>query len=362
VTAAVTAHADHTNAVLRSAARRAASGHDLDSDQAHEVADALLSAGAEEIETAALLAALAVKGATAQEIAAIVRAILAAAAPVPWDGAQTTDIVGTGGKGASFMNISTMAALLAAAAGATVAKAGNRAATSRCGSADLLGALGVPVDPGPAGIAELLRAHRFAFVYTPTLHPRVGRWAYLRRRLGFPTVFNLAGPLANPVARGARLVGATNPRDQDVLAEAAALLKHTNTWVVSDGNGLDELSTAKPTRVLKVTPDGIRSAWIDPVALPIGPATYDDLVGGDPVCNAALAAALLAGQAPAGLRDAVVLNAGAALHMSGFTAKLDDGVALAAAALADGRARRLVHELGKSAFANLQQEVARVPR
>ncbi|MGA4838095.1 anthranilate phosphoribosyltransferase [Streptomyces sp. G45] len=333
------------DATLRAATREAAAGRDLDDGLADATARALLTDRAGEQAAAALLTALARKGHAATEVAALVRAVLAAAPPVPWDGTATADLVGTGGDASQSVNLSTLAALVATAAGATVAKAGNRAATSACGSADLLERLGVPVDPGPAGIAASLRRHRFAFVYTPALHTTVGRWTRLRRRLGFRTLFNLSGPLSNPVAGGPRLIGVADPREQHVLAEAAGLLGHRRTWVVHGDDGLDEVSTAATTRVLAVTAHGVRPHTIDPAELPVRPARHTDLRGGDPARAAALAEALLAGAAPAALRDAVAANAAALLRLTGHAADLADGVRRAREALASGAARRLTHAL-----------------
>ncbi|MFD9906464.1 anthranilate phosphoribosyltransferase [Streptomyces sp. NPDC059063] len=333
------------DATLRAAAREAAAGRDLDGELAEVTARALLADGAGDAAAAALLTALARKGHAAGEVAALVRVVLAAAPHVPWDGTATADLVGTGGDGSGSVNLSTLAALVAVAGGATVAKAGNRATTSACGSADLLEALGVPIAPGPLGIAGSLLRHRFAFIHTPALHTAVGRWTRLRRRLGIRTLFNLSGPLSNPVADGPRLIGVADPREQDVLAEAAHLLGHRRTWVVRGGEGLDEVSTACPTRVLEVTGSGVRPSVIDPAELPVRPARVADLKGGDTARAAALAEALLSGTAPDALRDAVAANAGVLLRLTGHAADLVDGVGRARDALASGAALRLLDAL-----------------
>ncbi|MFD0503539.1 hypothetical protein ACFQ0G_12385 [Streptomyces chiangmaiensis] len=180
----------------------------------------LLDPATPETEVAGYLTAKAVAGAEPADVEALAHVVLAAATRVPFDG-RASDLVGTGGDGSGSVNISTLAALLAA----VVAKAGNRAATSRCGSADLLEKLGVEIDPGPEGIAQSLRDNGFAFVLTPAVHPVVGNLAPLRRRLGFPTLFNLTGPMTDPVATGARIIGVAGERDQAVMAEAAARLE-----------------------------------------------------------------------------------------------------------------------------------------
>jgi anthranilate phosphoribosyltransferase len=335
---------ERVGAVLGAATRHVLAGRDLAPEAAREALTVLLDEHAEETDVARFLTALATKGASAIEVAETVRRVLAAMPAGPWpDGAS--DVVGTGGDGSGSVNISTLAGLVAAAAGAMVAKAGNRSATSRCGSADLLEALGIAIEPGPKGIAALLRRHRFAFVFTPAVHPRVGRLAPLRRRLGFPTLFNLAGPLANPVVTEGRVVGAADARDQEVLAEAAALLGYRRTWVVRSAGGLDELGTETTNRVLAVDDGVVTSFLVDPAELGLRPASREDLRGGDAVTNAAIARALVAGDASLALADVCVLNAAAVLHVSGLAPDLATGLAAARSALADGRARRLLDAL-----------------
>lgn len=331
-----------TAPVLQMATRTAVAGQSFDPQGASEMAKALLADDADDVDVAALLTALAIRGPQAVEVAALVRTIVAAAVAIPWDGEATADIVGTGGDGSGSINISTLAALVAAAAGATVAKAGNRAATSRCGSADLLEALKLPLQPGPDGLAMMLRTCRFTFVFTPALHPTVGRRTAVRRRLGFRTLFNLAGPLSNPVAAGARLIGTADPQDQEVLAEAAWLLGYQRTWVVRGDDGLDELSTTVPTQVWAVNCDGIESRRISPLELGVLPAGPDDLAGGDVMHNAAVAEALFDGKASQALIDAVAANAGVVLHLSGLADDLGIAVRVARTAIGDGRVRQLV--------------------
>lgn len=292
---------------LSALTRDAVAGRPGDPDAAAQL---LLDPASAPIDVAAYLSAKAATGARAEDIAALSRAVLAAAVHIPFTG-RAADIVGTGGDGAGTVNISTVAALLATAAGETVAKVGNRAATSRCGSADLLEQLGVAIDPGPAGIAQSLRRNRFAFVFSPVLHPAVGRLAPLRRALGLRTLFNLAGPLTNPLATGARVIGVADERDQEVVAEAAGLLGLSRTWVVRSADGMDELSTYAKNRIFAVDGDDVTRTWLAPGDLDLVPADPSALRGGDARANARVTELVLRGHGPVGLVDTCVLNAAA---------------------------------------------------
>ncbi|MFD9125800.1 anthranilate phosphoribosyltransferase [Kitasatospora sp. NPDC059571] len=330
-------------AVLGASTRQLVRGRALDADTAFEAVTALLAEDADQLDSAAFLTAMSAKRASATELAATVRVILAAARPVPWDG-PAVDVVGSGGDGSDSVNVSTVAGLLAAAAGATVAKAGNRAATSRCGSADVLEALGVPIEPVDL-VPALLAEHRFAFLFSPAVHPLIGRLAPVRRRLGFRTLFNLAGPLANPVRLTGRLIGAADPHDQDVMAEAAAELGLRHTWIVHGHGGLDELTTSGPNRVLTVDGGRVAESVLDPAGLGLAAAGADELRGGDALANADAARAVLAGTAPAAVADTCLLNAAAVLHLAGLADDLPAGLGLARAAVASGAARDLVEAL-----------------
>ncbi|WP_435612787.1 anthranilate phosphoribosyltransferase [Streptomyces sp. bgisy159] len=312
---------------LPAVTRDAVAGRTVSPEAARDAVAELLDEATEPVDVAAFLTAVAVGGATPVLVAAAVRAVLAVARPVAWTG-PAADVVGTGGDGSDSVNISTLAGLVAASAGATVAKAGNRAATSRCGSADLLEALGVDLDAGeriPAQLAE----HRFAFLFAPALHPALRRIAPVRRRLGFRTLFNLSGPLANPVPLTGRLIGTATRRDQEVLAEAAALLGHRRTWVVLGADGMDELTTAGPARVIEVDGGDLTEFTVDPAELPLLPAGRAELAGGGPERNAALARQVLAGTAPRPLLDTVLLNAAAVLLLAGVAPDLATAVGIA---------------------------------
>ncbi|MCX5382360.1 anthranilate phosphoribosyltransferase [Streptomyces sp. NBC_00083] len=329
--------------VLTSATKQLVLGRDLDAEAAGAAVSVLLAGDTDPLDAAAFLTAMAAKHPSATEVAATVRVILAAARPVQWPG-PAVDVVGSGGDGSDSVNISTIAALIAAAAGATVAKAGNRAATSRCGSADVLEALGIPIEPLDQ-VPALLARHRFAFLFSQAVHPVVGRLAPVRRRLGFRTLFNLVGPLANPVPLGGRLIGAADHRDQEILAQAAAELGMRRTWIVHGHGGLDELSTSGPNRVLTVDGDTAAETKLDPADLGLRPASREDLKGGDTAANAAAALRILAGDAPAPLLDTCLYNAAVVLHLAELAPGLDAGLGLARLATSDGSALALVRAL-----------------
>jgi anthranilate phosphoribosyltransferase len=329
---------------LRGATQHVEAGRDLDRAGAAAAVGRLLDRACDPRDAASFLVALAAKGATAAEIAGAVDAIRSSASAVSAvDGA--VDIVGTGGDGLQTINVSTVAAIVAAAAGATVAKAGNRAATSACGSADVLEAMGIDIEPGLARIPALLRRKGFAFVYTPAVHPELTRLAPLRRRLGVRTVFNLTGPLTNPFVTGARVIGTATSEDQESLAGAASVLGFTRTWVVHSADGMDELSTSALTDIIAVDGARMTRTAVDPAVLPLARGGPAALRGGDPRRNAALAGAVLAGDAPPELADPCMLNAAALLHVAGHAETLDRGLAAARAAVADGRAAALLERL-----------------
>jgi anthranilate phosphoribosyltransferase len=329
---------------LRSATRQAVRGRDLSSAEAYAAISTMLAESTDPREVIAFLTAMSGKGPSPVELAEAVRAIVAAAEPIEWQG-NAVDIVGTGGDGSDSVNISTIAALIASAAGAVVAKSGNRAATSRCGSADLLEALGIPIQP-LSQVGLLLDRYRFAFVYTRELHPALARLAPIRRRLAFPTLLNLAGPLANPVP-SARLIGAANDQHLELIAGAAQLLGMRHVWVVRGADGMDELTTTGTNRVIAIAGELVEEFELAAGELGLVPADRARLRGSDSSANATVTRRILAGGAPA-LRDTCLLNAAATLRIAGITGDLASGVALARAAVADAAATRLLAELART--------------
>lgn len=290
-------------------------------------------------------------GATTVELAGFLAAIQAARTPVqltPEERDHIVDTCGTGGDGSNTFNISTAAALVAAAAGAPVAKHGNRKVTSRCGSADILERLGIPIDHTPATAVDHLRRHRFAFLLAPIMHPAMRHAAPVRRRLPFRTVFNLLGPMANPVGARRQLLGVYS---REAVTQVAQTLAHRGTMLhalvvhgtTHDGSGLDEISLSGPTLAASVQGATIRMFELTPEDAGI-PSSHEDLPGGDTGENAAILHAIFSNE-PGSARDIVLLNAAAVLHVAGKATDLKQGRELAAQALAAGSVTRLIRAI-----------------
>ena len=290
---------------------------DLTSADAEWAMSGVMAGDATAVQLAGFLVALRAKGESAAEVSGLVNAMLSHAAAVdlaPSIGA-TVDTCGTGGDRSHTVNISTMAAVVVAAAGAPVAKHGNRAASSAAGSADVLEALGVAVDLPPAGVAEVLERTGVTFFFAPVFHPGMRHAAVSRRELGVPTVFNILGPLANPARPAAQVVGCADLRLAPVMAQAL-LDRGTRALVVRGEDGLDELSTGAPTRVWDATGSSVVESVVDAADLGIARASVEALRGADAAYNADVARAMLAGERSTSLdpvRDAVLLGAAAAL-------------------------------------------------
>ena len=310
-----------------------------------------------ELEVAALLGALAARGETPQELAGFVDTLRSAATPIPLTPGEQlglTDTCGTGGDSSGTFNISTAAALVAAAAGATVAKHGNRAVTSQCGSADVLEALGIPVDLTPAQAATSLRSHRFAFLHAPSLHPAMRAVMPVRRALGVRTVFNILGPLANPAGASRQVMGVYAPHLVPLVAAAMAtlgtrhgLVVHGETGVraLNGGSlGMDELSICGPTEVAEVRDGRVTRYTLTPEVAGLRLAPVDALQGGDARTNAAILTSIFSGE-PGPPRDVVLLNAAAVLLIADLAPDLRAGVALAAPTTDSGRVTDLVARL-----------------
>jgi anthranilate phosphoribosyltransferase len=314
-----------------------------------------------DIEIAALLGALAARGETAAEIAGFVDAMRTAATPLPLSDAERTrltDTCGTGGDASGTFNISTAAALVAAAAGASagaaimVAKHGNRAVTSQCGSADVLEALDIPVALNPAEAAAALRQHRFAFLHAPTLHPAMKAVMPVRRTLGIRTVFNVLGPLTNPAGASAQVMGVYAPHLVPLVAEAMAMLGTRHAFVVhgnngtADGKGLDELSISGPSQLAEVHNGIVTLSTITPEDVGLTRASTETLRGADARTNAAILTAIFSGERSP-RRDIVLLNAAAVLVTADLTPDLPTGVALAARTIDTGAVTELLAALAR---------------
>jgi anthranilate phosphoribosyltransferase len=289
-------------------------GDSLNAPTTQWVMAEMLTGGAPDANTAAFLVALRSKGETPGEVAGLVAGMMAASVPLEVEG-PVVDTCGTGGDRAHTVNLSTMAAVVAAAAGARVAKHGNRAASSQSGSADMLEALGVAIDLPAAAAAEAGRRLGITFCFAPVFHPAMRHIGPIRRELGIRTVFNVLGPLANPAHPQAQVLGVPNPTIGDLMAGVLAE-RGTKALVVHGSDGLDELTVFAPSRVWDLTGSSPRSAVLDPAALGIPVPAPDALRGGAPSKNASIFRRLLDtpdDPAVAGLRDAVCLNAAAAL-------------------------------------------------
>jgi anthranilate phosphoribosyltransferase len=290
------------------------------------------------------LVALRAKGETVEEIAGCAEAMREHVLPVHPTREDVVDVVGTGGDGARTFNISTTAALVAATAGAAVAKHGNRAVSSVSGSADVLEALGFTLEQPPERIAESIDRFGFGFMFAPAHHPAMRHAALVRRELGTRTVFNVLGPLTNPAGARAGIFGVYAPALVRTIADVLAALGSRRAFVVHGAHGIDELSPAGPNVVCEVVDGSVQERTIDPRELGIERCSPDELLGGTADENARTARDVLAG-ARGGKRDAVLLNAAGAIAAAGHAADLREGLGLAADAIDSGRAAERLGEL-----------------
>jgi anthranilate phosphoribosyltransferase len=318
-------------------------GKPLTREQAREIMDQVMAGEATPVQVAGLLIALRAKGETVDEMTGFVDSMRAHATPleVP-DG--TIDTCGTGGDRAGTFNISTAAALVAAGAGIPVAKHGNRAASSRCGSADVLEALGVDITLGPEGVRRCIDASGMGFCFAPTFHPAMRHAGPARRELGVRTVFNVLGPLANPgrVRRQALGVGASSlaPLMVRVLKD----LGHERALVFFGEDGIDELTTTGPSRVFELKGGTVSEYELEPEEIGLHRSRADDLKGGTPPENAQLLRQVLEGESGP-RRDVVILNAAAAILAAGRAADWKEGTAIAIESVDSGRAKQVLNRL-----------------
>jgi anthranilate phosphoribosyltransferase len=296
------------------------------------------------------LVALRAKGETVEELAGMVGAMLDAAERVTLPpGCDPVDTCGTGGnelRRVAALNVSTMASLIAAAAGAPVCKHGNRAASSTSGSADVLAELGVAIDLGPDGITRCLAEVGMAFCLAPRFHPAMRHVGPVRRELGVPTAFNVLGPMSSPAGVRRQVLGVSNAALAEKLAGVLLARGAERAMVVHGHSGVDELTTTGPTSVVELRDGALRSYELDATTLGLPLASVDQLRGGDAVTNAGIIRRALGGETGP-YRDVFVLNAAAALVVSGLVDDLGAGVEAAGAALADGRAAGLLESLVK---------------
>jgi anthranilate phosphoribosyltransferase len=313
-----------------------ASGQDLGLEDTAAVLAEIMAGNASEIQIAAFLIALRTKGETVEELAGLARTMRALAAPVSVHRDDLLDTAGTGGGRRTF-NVSTTAALIAAGAGCTVAKHGNRSATGLSGSADVLEALGARIDLQPDGVARCIEDTGFGFMFAPAHHQATRYVVPVRRELAVRTIFNFLGPLTNPAGANRQLVGVSDPDYLETMAGALRLLGTKHALLVSSEDGLDELSISAPTRVVEVLDGELLRYTIAPEDVALARAPADSVPGGDPQQNAQTARRILAGEAGAA-RDLALLNAGAAIYAGGGADTLGAGVEAAQEAIESGSA------------------------
>jgi len=326
---------------------------DLLGEEAHAAMMQVMSGEASPAQIAGFLIALRMKGETVEEITGCARAMRAHVTPAVPRHDTLVDTAGTGGDGAHTFNISTSAALVAAAGGAYVAKHGNRAVSSRSGSADVLEALGVRIDLAPADVADCIDEVGFGFMFAQAHHPAMRHAGPVRRELGVRTVFNLLGPLTNPAGARRQVVGVYAPDLVEPIARALAGLGCEHALVAHGAGGLDELTPTGENLVAEVRDGQVTTSSVDPREFGAGPGTPEDLGGGDARDNAAIIRTVFDGEAGP-RRDAVILNGGAALYVAGVADSLEAGVYAARDAIDDGRAAATLDRL--IAFTNERAE------
>jgi len=332
---------EHQQPIARAIAALAA-GQQLGEDLTAAAFEQIMRGDATPVQAAALLIGLRVKGETAEELAGAVRALRGAMLRVPVPGERRViDTCGTGGGAVSTFNISTAAALVAVGAGAAVAKHGNRSFTSKCGSADVAEALGLPLQLDPQAAAGVLEAGGLVFLFAPHYHPAMRFVAPVRRELAIPTVMNIIGPLANPAGVRRQVVGVADEARGPLLAHALGRLGAEHALVVHARVGMDEISPSGPTTVWEVVDREVRTWTLDPADYDLHDDRLEDLAGGDPPQNAARITRLLADPRRDRVgRATVILNAGAGLYVAGLAGSLREGVERATASLDEGRAAK----------------------
>lgn len=328
--------------------RELTAGRDLTADVTRTALERVLAGEATDAQIAAFIVALRMKGECAEEVVGLVDAMLSVASPLALDDpSHTVDLVGTGGSsalGGRAFNVSTMAAVVAAAAGATVCKHGNRKASSASGSTDLLEALGVEVELDGPAVAACVREAGVGFAFARMFHPSMRHVAPVRTELGIPTVFNVLGPLSHPGRVTRQVLGVSDPRLMELIPDVLRRRGMDHAWVVHGSDGLDELTTTGATAVTVVRAGEVTSTTVTPESVGLARATLEDIAVGGPDENAEAARSVLEGR-PGPVRDMVLLNAAAGLVVADLVDDLAAGVERAAAAVDEGGALRVLGEL-----------------
>ncbi|MFH1035450.1 MAG: anthranilate phosphoribosyltransferase [Pseudomonadota bacterium] len=325
--------------MIQEAIAKAVGGSHLGEDEMVAVMDQVMEGQATPAQIGALLIALRIKGETVDEIAGAARVMRQKCSPVPCRsrGQVIVDTCGTGGDGAHTFNISTTAAFVVAGAGAKVAKHGNRSVSSRCGSADVVETLGIPLDLTPEQVGACIDQVGIGFLFAPLLHGAMRHAIGPRREIGLRTIFNLLGPLTNPAGATAQVVGVYDPALLEPLARVLGRLGCGQAFVVHGPGGLDEIASTGPTQAAHLKDGQVKTLTITPEELGLTRSRPEELTGGEALQNAAITLAVLQGQ-PGACRDTVLMNASAALVAAGLAGDLREGVALAAGAIDSGAA------------------------
>jgi anthranilate phosphoribosyltransferase len=331
------------NDIVTRAIDAVCAGDHLTADHSAAVLAEIMEGRADPVQTAAFLIALRAKGETVPELVGLARTMRSLATHVETSRVELVDTAGTGG-GPSTFNVSTTAALVAAGAGCAIAKHGNRSNTSKCGSADLLEALGVNIDLGPDEVARCIEEIGFGFMFAPRHHAAMAHVVPVRKELGVRTIFNFLGPLTNPAGADRQLLGVSDRHYQETIAEALVGLGSARAMVVSSEDGVDELSLSARTRVIEVADGGTSEWFVEPGEFGLSAAELESVAGGTPEENAASTRAVLEGR-PGARRDLVLLNAGAAIYVGGRAADLGEGVEKASVAIDSGAANDVLERL-----------------
>lgn len=319
-------------------------GKDLTFEQAKALQDTIFEGEVSEVQIAAFLAMMRMKRATSGEIAGLAQSLRDHAVPVRVDVDHLIDTCGTGGATVKTFNISTTAAIVAAGAGAYVAKHGNRGITSKCGSADVLDELGVNIDPGPDGVAACIEEAHIGFMFAPKFHPAMRFVQPIRKSLDFRTAFNILGPLANPACVQAQVMGVADAQLLERIAEVLKILGAKRAMVVH-GQGMDEISILGKTTILELREGNITRSELDPAEYGIANASIDALGSGDAIANAAVIRDVLAGKDKGPRRDIVVLNAAAAIVVAELADGFEQAIGLAETSIDEGKALHCLEKL-----------------
>jgi len=319
-------------------------GNDLTFDQAKALQDTIFEGQVTEVQIAAFLAMMRMKRATSGEIAGLAQSLRDHAVPVRVEIDNVIDTCGTGGAIVKTFNISTTSALVAAGAGAYVAKHGNRGITSRCGSADVLAELGVNIDPGPEVVARCIREAHIGFMFAPKFHPAMRFVQPIRKSLDFRTAFNILGPLANPAGVRAQVMGVADAELIERIAESLQMLGARRAMVLH-GQGMDEISLLGKTRIVELRDGQIASFELDPADYGIANASIDALGSGDAIANAAVVRDVLSGKDRGPRRDIVLLNAAAALVVAERANSFEQAIPLAETSIDEGKALLCLEKL-----------------